>query len=89
MDSGYTVSGMPLPSLTLEQLARRKVVLQGLPTKDLPSNVKEDLQSLATMQGNFVVRERNQNFCKADRGEGQLTPDEHKRALKIADKVIC
>ena len=84
--SGF-ISAMPFPNLTLEELARRVVVLEGLATEDLPSKIKEDLESLARLQGNYVVIETAKKIGRQDGSGEELTPDDHKRALKVADKV--
>ena len=78
---------MPIPNLTLDELARRVVVLEGLPTKDLPSKIREDLESLARLQGNYVVIETAKKIGREGENGGELTPEDHKRALKVADKV--
>ena len=78
---------MPIPNLTLDELARRVVVLEGLPNKDLPSNIREDLESLARLEGNYVVIEPAKMIGRQDKSGGELTPEDHKRALKVADKV--
>ena len=79
---------MPVPNLTLNELARRVVVLEGLATEDLPSKMREDLESLATLQGNYVVIETAGKIGRADSGRGELlTPEDQKRALKVAEKV--
>ena len=76
---------MPLPNLTLEELARRVVVLEGLLTKDLPSKIREDLESLTTLPGNYVVMETGGKIGRADVGGGELlTPEDHKKASKVA-----
>ena len=78
---------MPFPNLTLEELARRVVVLEGLATEDLPSKIKEDLESLARLQGNYFVIETAKKIGRQDGSGEELTPDDHKRALKVAEKV--
>ena len=78
---------MPIPNLTLDELARRVVVLEGLPTKDLPSKIREDLESLARLQGNYVVIETAKKIGRECGIGRELSPEDHKRALKVADKV--